>query len=104
MAYKVVFKSFGELKAYYEAFTSGFPKEMKACCKNLRRQITDKVFDPYYRDSEMIQKQAREAMASGDLLQPRQEGFKTKYGDGVFRKEWERKEKEERLKYDHART
>ena len=103
MAYKVVFKSFGELKAYYEAFTHGFPKEMTACCKGLKRYITDKDLDPYYGDSRMIRKQQREAQDKGWLLQPGQEGFTTKYGD-PNKKKWAKMEQDERLKYDHIRS
>lgn len=99
MAYKKIFKSFGEFKAYYESVNTQFPKEMLACCKGLRRRITDKQFDPYYTESAMIQKQARQAKANGDLLQPGQEGFNAKYGD-PNKKLYEKMEAEERAKFE----
>lgn len=98
LAYKVAYRSFGDWCAYYEAFTNGFPKEMVACCKGLRRYITDKNSDPYYFESEMIVKQRKEAIANGDLLQPGQEGFITKYGD-PNKKLYEKLEKEARASW-----
>lgn len=77
--------------AYYEAF--------KACHKGLRRYITDKNQDPYYRQSKMIEQQRREAIAKGDLLQPDDYGFKTKYGD-INKKKWQQMDKQERQDYE----
>jgi homoserine dehydrogenase len=56
--------------------------------------LPDKQFDPYYTDSEMIQNQAKEAIANGDLLQPGDVGFQTKYGD-INKKKWAEMEKQE---------
>lgn len=96
MSYKVVFKSDGDYCSYYESINTGFP--VLACCKGLRRHITDKQWDDYYRDSKMIQNQAKEAMANGDLLQPGMEGFITKYGD-PNKKKYQQLEKEERANW-----
>lgn len=98
LGYKVVFKNEDGFCAYYESFGSRFPKEMLTCCKGLRRNITDKQWDKYYLESEMIIKQAREAQANGDFLQPHQDGFRTKYGD-PNKKLYEKMEKEERANF-----
>lgn len=99
MAYKVTFHSFGELKAYYESCGYGFPKDMMACCKGLKRNITDKQWDDYYKDSEMVRLQARQAQANGDLLQPGDDGFITKYGD-PNKKKWEKIEKDNQANWE----
>ncbi len=76
--------------AYYESF--------KACHKGLRRRITDKQQDPYYRDSQMLKEQRLEAIAKGDLLQPYDYGFTTKYGN-PNKKKWDKLEQEERANF-----
>ncbi len=100
MAYKIVFKDRDlGLCAYYESFGRNFwPNEITACCKRLRRRITDKQNDPYFRDSAMIQKQAREARDKGWLLQPGQDGFNTKYGD-PNKKKYEQMEREDKANW-----
>ncbi len=95
IAYKVSFKTKDGWCAYYETFGTGWPQELMACCKWLRRNITDKNWDTYYRDSDMIRLQQRQALANGDLLQPGMEGFITKYGD-PNKKKYAQLEKEER--------
>jgi|SRR5579872_5926008 len=99
MGYKVSFKD-RELGwcAYYESFGAGWPKEISTCCKGLRRHITDKHFDPYYLESEMITLQMRQSKENGDLLQPGQYGFNTKYGD-PDKKKWQKMEQEERTNW-----
>ena len=98
LAYKVVFKSFGEWCAYYESFDKGFPKELTACCKRLRRYITDKHWDSYYTDSHKLELERRQAIENGDLLQPGDYGFTTKYGD-PNKKKWAKMEAEERASF-----
>ncbi len=97
MAYKVVEKDWCypyQKIAYYESY--------RACHKGLRRRITDKHTDPYYRESAMIRIQARAARDSGDLLQPHDFGFQTKYGD-PNKKLYAKQEAEERANF-HKKT
>jgi hypothetical protein len=98
MAHKVVFSSDGDLCAYYETVDKGAPKHMLACCKGLRRRITDKLFDPYYNQSEVVKLQRRQAEENGDLLQPGDYGFITKYGD-PNKKHYEQMEQAERANF-----
>lgn len=99
MAHKVVFGPDSGLCAYYETVGTGFPKPLLACCKGLRRRITDKAQDPYYGNSQKIIKEMREARDKGWLLQPGQQGFNAKYGD-PNKKKWQQMEKEERASFE----
>jgi hypothetical protein len=93
LAYKVIASDWtqkGQRLAFYEAF--------KACHKGLRRRITDKENDLYFTQSRMLKEQRMEAIANGDLLQPNDYGFTTKYGD-PNKKKWEQLEKQEREAY-----
>ena len=92
-AYKVIQSDWTSPQriAFYEAF--------RACHKGLRRWITDKSFDPYFRQSRMLEQQRREATANGDLLQPDDYGFKSKYGD-INKKKWQQMELEEKAKWE----
>ncbi len=95
-AYKVIQSDWTSPQriAFYEAF--------KACHKGLRRWITDKSYDPYFRESRMLEEQRREATANGDLLQPNDYGFITKYGD-PNKKKWRQMELEEKTKWQQAK-
>lgn len=111
-AYKVVFKSNKILCAKYKPKTN-----VKAISLNLDgslgkeiwasphdyKCITDKHTDSYYKDSKMLHYQGRMAVANGYLLQPGQDGFKTKYGD-PNKKLYEKMEKEERAKWQEKQT
>ena len=65
-------------------------------CKRVYRYITDKHLDPYYRDSEMIQRQRVDF--ERDLIQPWDPRFKLLYGD-PYKKYYEQLEAAERAKF-----
>lgn len=100
LAFKVIFQDIEkEFYAYYETVKGNrWPKHIQACCKGLRRRITDKNTDPYFLQSKMIRKQAQESKAKGWLLQPGQEGFNTKYGD-PNKKKYAQQEKQDRANW-----
>jgi hypothetical protein len=95
LAAKVVF---GMDCAYYESIGNNICREDMACCKGLRRRITDKNGDPYFRESAMVIKQAREAEAKGWLLQPNDWRFDYKYPE-LRRKKNAHLEKEARANW-----
>lgn len=76
---------------------TGKQRMFKPC--KARRWITDKAFDPYYRDSKMIQQQRRQATQEGWFLQPGDAGFKSKYGD-PYKGQYAKLEAEEKAKWE----
>ena len=98
IAVKVVFGPQDDISAYYESIGNNICREDMACCKGLRRRITDKNSDPYFRESAMVIKQAREAQAKGWLLQPGDWAFDIKYPE-LRRKKNAHLEKEARANW-----
>jgi hypothetical protein len=99
LAYKVVFGNNDGLCGYYQSVRGGgWPKEIQACCKGLRRNITDKNWDNYFKESAMIRRQAREAEDKGWLLQPNDWAFDIKYPE-LRRKKNAQLEKEARANW-----
>ena len=79
----------GEFVAWYEA-------ECKRCGKNLRRHITEKQSDPYFRQSKKLRMQ-REQMKK-DLLQYGEDGFKT-----LYKKSWDTFQHNEEMLYNKGK-
>lgn len=73
----------GEVCAYYVSHGRGYkvednPSKTFYVCRR-KRYITDKHFDPYFKESKMIQRQRQELEIA--MLQPDDPRFKKYYGD-----------------------
>lgn len=71
----------------------------RAC--SAKRYITDRRFDPYFRESEMLHKQRIDQWK--DLLQPDDPRFRSIYGD-PYKSYWAQKEAEERAAWERKRA
>ena len=69
---KVVVNWNGEPSAWYESW---------GLCHRLRRQITDKLTDPYWKESPKLKKER--VTYFKDMLQPGQEGFDLLYSNKI---------------------
>lgn len=72
------------------------PRQRWHACR-VKRYITDKVQDPYYRESKLLN-ELRLKMAD-DLLQPDDPKFKAKYGD-PYKKFNDKKEADEKAQWE----
>jgi hypothetical protein len=109
-AYKVVQRDptvQGQRIAFYRPipsrralFWNGGEPHWGVPCKQAIRRITDKQFDPYYRDSEQLAKERIDH--ADDFLQPGDPRFNQLYGDPL-KPYYERMEAIERAKWEAQR-